>query len=212
MTQTITTLSPAVWLASTSPRRRELLRQIGVRFDVLSVAVDETPHPGEDPGQYVMRMASAKAQAGFDALVDDSSADGNLKADTVVPVLGADTAVVLDDMILGKPTDAAEARAQLALLSGRGHEVYCSVALANPIPTAVCVTSQVWFKALGEDEISDYVATQESMDKAGSYAIQGYAAAFITRLEGSYSAVMGLPLFETSELLRARGVELFGSA
>lgn len=191
-----------MWLASTSPRRRELLRQIGVQFDLVSVDVDETPEPNEDPGQYVIRVASAKAQAGL-ATFDDA-------ADA--PVLGADTAVVLDGTILGKPTDEREAVAQLARLSGRSHEVYCAVALANPTPTAVCVTSEVWFKTLADSEIERYVATQESMDKAGSYAIQGYAAAFITRLEGSYSAVMGLPLFETSELLRARGVDLFGEA
>lgn len=202
MNDNITNLGPAVWLASTSPRRRELLRQIGVRFDLVSVAVDETPEPNEEPGQYVIRLASAKAQAGLAALGQDTHA----------PVLGADTAVVLGGIILGKPTDEHEAVAQLQLLSGRSHEVYCAVALANPTPTAVCVTSEVWFKALAEAEIAHYVATQESMDKAGSYAIQGYAAAFITRLEGSYSAVMGLPLFETSELLRARGVELFGDA
>ena len=202
MTDNITTLGPAVWLASTSPRRRELLRQIGIRFDVIDVAVDETPGEGEDPGQYVMRMATAKAEAGLSALNQEAQA----------PVLGADTAVVLGGTILGKPRDEPEAVAQLQLLSGRSHEVYCAVALANPTPTAVCVTSEVWFKALGDDEIASYLATQESMDKAGSYAIQGYAAAFITRLEGSYSAVMGLPLFETSELLRARGVDLFGRA
>ena len=202
MNDNITNLRPAVWLASTSPRRRELLRQIGVQFDLVSVAIDETPEPNEDPGQYVIRMASAKAQAGLTSLGEDTEA----------PVLGADTAVVLGGTILGKPTDEREAVAQLQLLSGHSHEVYCAVALANPTPTAVCVTSEVWFKTLAEAEIENYVATQESMDKAGSYAIQGYAAAFITRLEGSYSAVMGLPLFETSELLRARGVDIFGAA
>ena len=202
MNDNIINLRPAVWLASTSPRRRELLRQIGVQFDLVSVAIDETPEPNEDPGQYVIRMASAKAQAGLTSLGEDTEA----------PVLGADTAVVLGGTILGKPTDEREAVAQLQLLSGRSHEVYCAVALANPTPTAVCVTSEVWFKTLAEAEIENYVATQESMDKAGSYAIQGYAAAFITRLEGSYSAVMGLPLFETSELLRARGVDIFGAA
>ena len=200
MTDIVTTLRPSIWLASTSPRRRELLRQIGVRFDLLSVEVDETPLPDEEPGAYVMRLAGEKAAAGL----------AGLDVDEPEPVLGADTSVVLDGQILGKPGNANEAKAQLASLSGRSHEVFCAVALANPTPTAVCVTSEVWFKTLTEAEIDAYVATQESMDKAGSYAIQGYAAAFITRLEGSYSAVMGLPLFETSELLRARGVPLFG--
>ena len=200
MNENITNLRPAVWLASSSPRRRELLRQIGVQFDLVSANIDETPEPNEDPGHYVIRLASAKAQVGLTALGEEVEA----------PVLGADTAVVLGGTILGKPTDEREAIAQLQLLSGRSHEVYCAVALANPSPTAVCVTSEVWFKTLAEEEIERYVATQESMDKAGSYAIQGYAAAFITRLEGSYSAVMGLPLFETAELLSARGVDIFG--
>ena len=188
--------TPQLVLASKSPRRRELLTQVGLRYAVAEIEIDETPRANELPRDYVLRMAEDKAAAGL--AVSQYGVD--------VPVLGSDTAVVVDDKILGKPADIEDAIRQLQLLSGRAHQVLTAVALVNPAAESVCVTSKVWFRELTVDECARYCATGEPMDKAGSYGIQGLAASFVMRLDGSYSAVMGLPLFETCALLKRRGV------
>lgn len=181
-----------LYLASASPRRRELLTQIGVPFLSQIAPIDESPLPDEAAHAYVERLARAKAQAGLAALADKPEA----------VVLGADTAVVLDGRILGKPADQAEARATLAALSGRSHQVLTAVALASATRVAArVVSSQVSFRPLTGAEIDAYWASGEPRDKAGSYAIQGLAAVFVSQLQGSYSAVVGLPLCETAELL-----------
>jgi septum formation protein len=182
---------PQLVLASASPRRRALLTQIGVRFRAVPVDVDETRRPGEPPDAYVTRLALEKAQAGW------RTAGGAL------PVLGADTIVELDGALLGKPIDTTEALAMLASLSGREHRVYSGVALVAQSRTAARVSStRVRFRDLSPDECRTYVESGEPLGKAGAYAIQGRAAIFVAELHGSYSGVMGLPLFETAELLR----------
>ena len=181
-----------LYLASGSPRRRELLTQIAVPFLTQIAPIDENALPGESPIAYVERLALSKAQAGLAALTDT--------ADAVV--LGADTAVVLDGRILGKPTDRADALATLSDLSGRTHEVLTAVALVSRERQASrVVTSQVTFRALSQAEIEAYWASGEPHDKAGCYGIQGLAAVFVSQLQGSYSAVVGLPLCETAALL-----------
>lgn len=181
-----------LYLASGSPRRSELLAQIGVPFITQIVPVDENSLPNESPSAYVERLARAKAQAGLAALVDPGDA----------VVLGADTAVVLDGQILGKPQDRDEAVATLSALSGREHQVLTAVVLASTAKVAVrVVSSRVSFRQLSRAEIEAYWATGEPRDKAGSYGIQGLAAVFVSQLQGSYSAVVGLPLCETAELL-----------
>ncbi len=187
---------PALFLASASPRRRELLTQIGVPFSLLSVSIDETPGTAEAPDAYVQRLAREKALAGL-AQVDQDSAC----------VLGADTTVVLDQQILGKPADKADALAMLHALSGREHQVMTAIALANRAGCEVrLVCSRVRFRAIGVDEAERYWASGEPQDKAGGYAIQGWGAVFVSSLEGSYSAVVGLPLCETAQLLEAYGL------
>jgi septum formation protein len=181
-----------LYLASGSPRRRELLTQIGVPFIPHSVPIDESPLPDELPSAYVERLARAKALAGL----------GLLDSPQEVVVLGADTAVVLDGRILGKPADRDEALATLTALAGREHRVLTAVALASRARLAVrVVSSQVTFRELTRGELEAYWASGEPQDKAGSYAIQGLAAIFVSQLQGSYSAVVGLPLCETAELL-----------
>ncbi|MDH0144011.1 Maf family protein [Aquipseudomonas alcaligenes] len=184
-------------LASGSPRRRELLAQIGVPFVTLIASIDETALPGEPAERYVERLAREKALAGLATL--------NVPAGAVV--LGADTAVVLDGRILGKPADRAECLATLAALSGREHQVLTAVALASAqrIESRV-VASRVRFRPLRAGEAEAYWATGEPCDKAGSYGIQGLAAVFVSQLEGSYSAVVGLPLCETAQLLGEFGI------
>jgi septum formation protein len=195
-----------IYLASRSSRRRELLSQIGVRFHLLlfrahpgrQVDVDEEPKPDEAPAAYVERVARIKAEAGWVALMQR-----NLPR---APVLAADTTVAVDGKILGKPADRQHAAQMLASLSGRRHEVLTALALKNDdhLESALSV-SEVTFKKLSADEIRQYVASGESDDKAGAYAIQGRAARFIVELRGSYSGVMGLPLYETAELLERLG-------
>jgi septum formation protein len=185
---------PPLVLASTSPRRRELLSQLGAAFEVLSVAVDEWPLPGELPADHVCRLALAKARAGV-AQVPGAC------------VLGADTVVVVEGDILGKPRDADDAAAMLRRLSGRTHVVLSGVACVHGATHQVRLSeSHVSFRSLSADEIAAYCATEEPLDKAGAYAIQGRAAAFIRHLEGSYSGVMGLPLYETADLLTGAGI------
>lgn len=190
-------MSTVLRLASTSPRRRELLEQVGIGYTLIRAEVDETPLPAEPPAAYVERLARAKAEAGLQA----ASGEGL--------VLGADTTVVADGLILGKPRDRAEGLALLERLSGREHAVLSAVALATAGRTEARVqVSRVHFRATTAAEREAYWATGEPADKAGGYAVQGRAAVFIERLDGSYSGVMGLPLYETCELLRAFGVEV----
>ncbi len=182
-----------LYLASRSPRRAELLRQIGVTFRPLPADIDETPRPDEPPAAYVRRMAEEKARAGL----------GMLSGDDGAVVLGADTAVILDDRILGKPRDRQDAMRMLAELSGRSHQVISAVSLVGIGKQASRLQiSTVRFRALAREEIEAYCRTAEPMDKAGAYAIQGHAAVFVEHLEGSYSGVMGLPLLETWQLLK----------
>jgi len=187
-------------LASRSPRRRALLEQIGVRYQLLgdgeTDAVDETVHAGESPEAYVMRVTRAKAESAWARL---QAAGGDS------PVLAADTAVVVDQRILGKPTDRREAAWMLELLSAKTHEVLTGVALRSAARCDAALSrSRVSFRRLSEDEILAYLATGEADDKAGAYAIQGRAAQFVVALEGSFSGVMGLPLYETAQLIEAR--------
>ncbi len=198
---------PLIYLASRSPRRRELLRQIGVAFEVVllreapqrSVDVDETPRSGESPEHYVLRVTRDKAQAAAHIM--------RRRRLTVRPVLAADTTVVCDEAILGKPVDATDAARMLELLAGRAHRVLTAVAIASGDAVETRLSeSQVWLRALDAGDIRRYVASGESGDKAGAYAVQGRAAAFITRIEGSYSGIMGLPLAEVAELLRKSGI------
>lgn len=181
-------------LASRSPRRAELLTAAGIDFDVLAADVDETPNAGEAPDAYVARLAVAKAIAVL-ALRPESC------------VLGADTTVTIDAEILGKPVDDADARRMLRLLSGRAHLVHTGVALASArgIQSAVD-TTRVWFDAMTDEDISWYIATGEPVDRAGAYAIQGFASRFIPRIDGSYSNVVGLPVAMVSSILK-RGVK-----
>jgi septum formation protein len=182
---------PVLCLASASPRRRQLLEQLGVVHTVRSADIDETPLARETPSDYVARVAAAKARAIW-------------QTDQVLPVLGADTTVVVDGVMFGKPAGRNAALTMLSSLSGRVHEVLSAVALADARGTALALSiSAVRFRELSEEECRAYWDSGEPQDKAGAYAIQGLAAAFIESLHGSYSGVMGLPLFETAELLRA---------
>ena len=186
-----------LYLASVSPRRRELLGQIGVPFSTLPTVIDEPPLPNEAAVAYVQRLACAKAQAGLASLAVPGTA----------VVLGADTSVVLGGRILGKPQDRADALAMLTALSGQTHEVLTAVALANSQRCEVrVVSSQVSFRTLSTAEIEAYWASGEPQDKAGSYAIQGLGAVFVRDLHGSFSAVVGLPLCETAALLADFGI------
>jgi septum formation protein len=191
-----------IYLASRSPRRRELLAQIGVRYSLLlfrsrpesKEEVNEDPLAGEAPAVYVERVARAKAESGWRRMMQRNLPHA--------PVLAADTTVALDQRIFGKPGSREEAAEMLAALSGTRHEVLTAVALQQgEWLESVLSVSEVAFKKLGDDEIRQYVATGECDDKAGAYAIQGRAARFIVELRGSYTGVMGLPLYETSQLL-----------
>jgi septum formation protein len=198
----ISPVDRGIYLASRSPRRRELLSQIGVRYHLLLFRarpdappdVDENLLPGEAPDAYVERVARAKAEAGWKLL--------RLRNLPLAPVLAADTTVALAGRIFAKPADRKEAADMLAALSGQRHEVLTAVALKRDDDLFSSLSrSDVQFKKLSAEEIAQYVATGEGDDKAGAYAIQGRAARFIVELHGSYSGVMGLPLYETSQLL-----------
>ncbi len=195
---TPTTVTEPLYLASASPRRSELLRQIGVRFTLVAVSVDERARARETPAALVRRLARTKAEAGVAALAADRHA----------LVLGADTVVALDDRILGKPDDSAAAAQMLESLSGRCHEVHSAVAVAQRgTATEVAASlTRVRFRTLAADTLRRYCASGEALGKAGGYAIQGRAAVFVEHLEGSYSGVVGLPLAETAALLGRRGV------
>jgi septum formation protein len=186
-----------VYLASGSPRRRELLQQIGVSFRLVPAAVDEAARAAETAPAYVIRLAAAKADAGW------HTQGGGRDA----PVLAADTAVVVDGTIFGKPADRQDAEAMLRQLSGRTHEVLTAVALRTAAGVQSRISrSEVTFRSIAIPEARAYWETGEPRDKAGGYAIQGRAAVFVADLRGSYSGVMGLPLFETAQLLGEAGV------
>ncbi|GHC32159.1 Maf-like protein YceF [Kushneria pakistanensis] len=187
--------SPDLILASASPRRLELLATIGVAARACPVDIDETPRPDEPACDYVLRLAREKALAGREASA------------TPLPVLGGDTALSLDGRILGKPDSDEQARAWLRDFSGRSHQVISAVAISGPSGLLdACVISDVHFRLMEETEINAYVASGEGRDKAGSYALQGRAAMFVSRIEGSWSAIVGLPLCETAQLLSRQGV------
>ncbi len=200
--------SNIIYLASKSPRRRELLKQIGVHYELLMtrdhaprIDVDESPLDNETAHVYVQRVVKLKAESALRVM--------RQRRLTPRPILTADTTVALDGQILGKPVDKADARRMLARLSGQSHQVLTAVAVvANDDIRQVLTTSFVTFASLDEDEIKQYVETGEPMDKAGAYAVQGLAAKYISKLSGSYSGVMGLPLYETATLLRQCGVQI----
>lgn len=199
-----------IYLASRSSRRRELLKQIGVRHSVLlmretvsrPVDVDETPLPDESPTDYVYRITHAKAEAGWTRLIQRKL--------PLFPVLAADTIVALDGCIFGKPRDATHAEKMLSALSGRTHQVLTAIALNlhGNIKHRLSITT-VRFRDIGKREIQATIASGEVFDKAGAYAIQGMAATFIIEILGSYSGVVGLPLFETAQLLEESGIKIF---
>ena len=195
-----------IYLASQSPRRRELLKQIGVRYEVLLlrndprrfVHVDETPHDGETPADYVQRICLDKARAGWETLT--------LRNLPHFPVLAADTTVALAGRIIGKPDNNEHAAEILRLLSGSQHQVLTAVAMAfqNHIEMRLSTTT-ITFDTLSNERIHRYLLTSEAHDKAGAYGIQGHAGAFVKHIDGSYTGVMGLPLYETVELLKLFG-------
>ena len=185
--------SPQFYLASTSPRRREILQTLGIDFDVIMVDTDETPIDGESPEELVLRLAIAKANAAANAEI----------------VLAADTVVVLGDRTLGKPRDAGDAIEMLLELSGRSHRVLTGVALKTANGTqAVLSSTDVRFREIDQDEAAAYWQSGEPRDKAGAYGIQGLGGLFVESINGSYSGVMGLPVFETVELLKSAGIEV----
>lgn len=205
----MSTSDKRVYLASRSPRRRELLRQIGVGFELLLLRedprrgadVDETPRHAESPGDYVLRIARTKAEIAARQVVQ--------RGLPLHPALAADTTVVLDDRVIGKPEHAGHAERILSGLAGREHSVMTAVAvcMGNRVECRLSLSS-VEFRALSAAEIRRYIASGEPFDKAGAYAIQGRAAAFVTRISGSYSGIMGLPLAETAELLQKFDIEV----
>lgn len=199
-----------IYLASRSARRHDLLKQIGIRHNILLIRatlsrpadVDETPLPEESPADYIYRITHTKAEAGWLHLQQ--------RGLPLLPVLAADTAVVLDGRILGKPRDIRHAEEILQALSGQEHHVYTAVGLTFQGQTRLRLsTTTVRFRDISQREIQAYIAGGEFHDKAGAYAIQGKAAAFIINIEGSYSGVVGLPLFETSQLLEETGISVF---
>ena len=199
-----------IYLASRSPRRRELLHQIGVKFNLLmmretlgrDIDVDEQPLANETPADYIYRVTHAKADAGWKRILQRHL--------PVQPVLAADTIVTIDGCILGKPRDNAHAEEMLKILSGRSHQVLTAIGVGihDTIQMRLS-TSTVRFREISEREIRHYLANNNVLDKAGAYAIQGVAAAFIVEISGSYSGIMGLPLYETAQLLEEAGIAIF---
>lgn len=188
---------PQIILASVSPRRRELLEQIGIRARAQAVDIDESRYPDEPVLQFVKRLAKEKALAGSNLIKNDDS----------LPILGSDTVVEADGVILGKPEDRHHARVMLQMLSGTTHRVHTAVAIVCEGQVLIDISStEVRFKPLDDHEIAAYIETGEADDKAGSYAIQGIAAQFIENIDGSFSGVMGLPVFETVRLLKQCGI------
>ena len=199
MTPDKTSVAPLIYLASRSPRRVELLQQIGILCVTLPTDIDETQSLNESPIDYVMRLARQKAEACLQTLTPEQR---------LSPIIAADTTVVLDGQVLGKPEDDNDARQILTRLSGRVHQVHTAVALAfNNQIEVVLSTTVVEMMDLSVAQIEAYIASGDHRDKAGSYGIQGAAGAWIKRIEGSYTGVMGLPLYETATLLRQCGLE-----
>ena len=200
------TNSPFIYLASQSPRRAELLKQIGIHYEPLLLLddprqladVDETPRINESPSDYVQRVCQAKADTAWESLL--------YRKLPPAPILAADTTIALDNKIIGKPHDNNDAASILRLLSGRQHQVLTAVAvkLHQRIESRLSITN-VTFAQLSEERIQRYVSSGESQDKAGAYGIQGMAGTFVERIEGSYSGVVGLPLFETTQILNLFG-------
>ena len=198
-----------IYLASRSLRRQELLKQIGVNFELLLLRetlprgadIDETPLPDELPADYACRIARTKTETGWAQLIQRKA--------PLLPVLAADTVVSLERRIFGKPENSAHAEEMLTMLSGRTHQVLTAIAMAelDRVRVHLSITS-VKFRDISKHEIRTYLANNETHDKAGAYAIQGAAAVFIANISGSYSGVMGLPLFETAQLLKEFGVEI----
>lgn len=183
-------METAIYLASASPRRKELLTQLGIEFSQFSVDADESQLSNESPRELVERLARLKAQTGVTMGYTDR------------PVLGSDTVVVIDNQSLGKPLDKADFMATLKRLSGREHQVLTAIAFATPERVMSCVvTTQVSFKTLSDQELEDYWQSGEPQDKAGGYGIQGLGGRFVTHISGSYFAVVGLPLYECEKLL-----------
>lgn len=190
-------------LASASPRRRELLAQLGIRVQVVAVDIDERRKPEEPAIQYVQRLALEKARRGF----------GVIKNAQKLPVLGSDTIVEIDGVLLGKPDNRQHAKQMLQQLSARQHMVHTAVTIVTETEAMSEISSsRVGFKELGQQEIDQYLLTGEADDKAGAYAIQGIAAQFIETLDGSFSGVMGLPLYETAMLLRRCNIDTFANS
>ncbi len=180
-----------LFLASASPRRKALLEQAGYRFNIIKPEIEERKHSNESPYDYVLRLSLEKARAGLELVHENAT------------VLGADTIVVLDELLLEKPVDFQDAKRMLMALSGQRHQVMTAItALNKDKQCSDVVITDVWFKPLSEEEITDYWQTGEPCDKAGSYGIQGIGGRFVSRIEGSYYAVVGLPLFETDRLLQ----------
>lgn len=203
MNMSSTPAQPFVYLASMSPRRRELLSQIGLRWELLAVDLDESHPPHEPPAQYVHRLALAKARA----------ASVIVPVPQAAPVVAADTAVVVEGQVLGKPADEMDCARMLGLLSDRTHQVLTAVAVVSTHGESAAVScSEVAFRGIAPAEMTAYWRTGEPADKAGAYAIQGLGAIFVRELRGSYSGVMGLPLFETAALLREHGLALWPAA
>ncbi|WP_087016699.1 Maf family protein [Thaumasiovibrio subtropicus] len=183
--------SPLLYLASASPRRKELLTQLGYAFDVLRVDVAEVRQANENAEQYVQRLSQDKAKAGVAA------------AEDLRPVIGSDTIVVVDGAILEKPKSYQDSQRMLRMLSGRNHQVMTAVSIADGAHLlSTLVTTDVWFRDLSESDIESYWQSGEPQDKAGSYGIQGLGGKFVSRIEGSYFAVVGLPLYETDQLIK----------
>ncbi|PKM38244.1 MAG: septum formation protein Maf [Gammaproteobacteria bacterium HGW-Gammaproteobacteria-10] len=190
-------MSAQILLASASPRRQELLTQIGVTFKVFPVDIDETPYLGEMPLSYVRRIAAEKSAVALEL------------SGARLPILAADTAVILDGRIMGKPKDKADCLAMLSFLSGRTHQVFSAVSLRGFEHWQAVNVTEVSFRDIGEDEIIRYWNSGEPADKAGAYAIQGLGGVFVKSITGSFSGVVGLPLFETAELLAKQGITIF---
>jgi septum formation protein len=189
-------MQPQIILASASPRRSELLKQIGISHRIMAVDINETPLANESPLAYVERVAAEKSAA-CQVLLNDN-----------LPVLSADTSVICDGEIMGKPLDLDHAISMLSRLSGRSHQVYSAVSLRGDAHWQALSISEVKFKPLSTDEIIAYWQTGEPCDKAGAYAIQGLASTFIESITGSFSGVMGLPLYETAQLLAKQGIKV----
>ncbi|WP_301099011.1 Maf family protein [Otariodibacter sp.] len=191
----------SIYLASNSPRRWELLQQLGLDLHSLQSEIDETPHPNEEAKSYCLRVAIEKNKA--------AQAVRSAKNLANFPILTADTTVSIDQMILGKPKDKDEAYSMLKRLSGKTHQVFTAVCISDGEKQYSCVqTSEVTFKVLSDLEINAYIATGQPMDKAGAYGIQGIGGCFISHLTGSFTGVMGLPMYETADLLKQCGIEV----